>query len=115
MHSVNPQSPIPDPQSRFPLPPSPFLPRPSPLFLDLEAELSRAMGDASMDELLGGGGKSEEETFEPDSRPERPRGGRAARRRVRRVRRPRSRALSRCGSSTCRRGPAPWFKWSCSG
>ena len=35
--------------------------------LDIDAELSRVMNGASMDELLGGGGKSEEPSFEPDS------------------------------------------------
>jgi predicted RNA-binding protein with RPS1 domain len=33
---------------------------------DIEAELNRAMGNASMDELMGGG-KSEDQTLEPDS------------------------------------------------
>ena len=69
-----PPSPFPLPPSAstpFPLPPSALSPvsLPSPLDsdLDFDAELSRAMGDASMDELLGGGGKSGEETFEPNS------------------------------------------------
>ena len=34
--------------------------------LDLEDELNRAMGDASMDELLGGS-QTDHEAFEPDS------------------------------------------------
>jgi predicted RNA-binding protein with RPS1 domain len=62
--SSNPQSLIPDP-----LPEIPLVPRPSPLTPpeDLDAELERAMGDASMDELLGGSGRHEEQTFEPES------------------------------------------------
>ncbi len=68
----NPQSLIPNLQSLIPNPsvdPSPLSPLPSPLSsdLDLETELSRAMGDASMDELLGGGSQADEQTFEPDS------------------------------------------------
>lgn len=52
-----------------PAAPSFPLPRPSrrDADLDLEAELNRALGDASMDELLGGGSRSEDEAFEPDS------------------------------------------------
>jgi predicted RNA-binding protein with RPS1 domain len=46
------------------------VPRPSvreKLSSDLEDELNRAMGDASMDELLGGGAEGGEAAFEPDS------------------------------------------------
>ncbi len=35
--------------------------------MDVDAELDRAMSDASMDELLGGGSQGGEELFEPDS------------------------------------------------
>lgn len=60
------------PESRPSFPPPRVNPRRSSLrtgegMMDLDAELTRAMGDASMDELLGAGGKSEEETFEPGS------------------------------------------------
>jgi predicted RNA-binding protein with RPS1 domain len=62
-----------DPLSPVPLPPVPVptsfpAPRHSRLVrdLDLDAELSQALGGASMDELLGGG-KDDEEAFEPES------------------------------------------------
>ena len=67
-----PESPTPNPQSLIPNPSSsepPIpVPLPSPLApeLDLDEELSRAMGDASMDELLGGS-QLDEETFEANS------------------------------------------------
>jgi predicted RNA-binding protein with RPS1 domain len=37
------------------------------LSADLEDELNRAMGDVSMDELMGGGSAADEPAFEPDS------------------------------------------------
>jgi len=43
------------------------VPLPEEMPLDIEAELDRAMGNASMDELLGGGSGGDEQTFEPNS------------------------------------------------
>ena len=62
-----PESPIPNPQSLIP-DPLPPVSRPSPRApeLDLDEELSLAMGDASMDELLGGS-QLDEDSFEADS------------------------------------------------
>jgi small subunit ribosomal protein S1 len=59
----NPQSLIPNPPLSFP-PPRPSIRHRD---LDLEDELSQALGDASMDDLLGVGAKTEEAAFEPDS------------------------------------------------
>ncbi len=56
-----PPSPVHWPAPRVPLPPA------EGTTDDLEAELDRAMGDASMDDLLGGGSKQEDESFEPGS------------------------------------------------
>jgi predicted RNA-binding protein with RPS1 domain len=50
-----PQAPVPRPSVREELP------------SDLEDELNRAMGDASMDELLGGGAEGDHTAFEADS------------------------------------------------
>jgi predicted RNA-binding protein with RPS1 domain len=50
-----PQSPLPRPSAREKLSP------------ELEEELNRAMGEESMDDLLGGGPSSEGNAFEPDS------------------------------------------------
>lgn len=50
--------------------PQASLPRPSvrdKLSPELEDELSQAMGDASMDDLLGGGANADQDLFEPDS------------------------------------------------
>jgi predicted RNA-binding protein with RPS1 domain len=64
----NLRSEIQAPSFPVPLPPSFPVPRPTSRTadLDVDAELDRAMGQVSMDELLGGG-KAEEEPFEPES------------------------------------------------
>ncbi len=48
--------------------PSAPVPLPEEMPLDIEAELDRAMGNTSMDDLLGGGSGIDEQIFEPNSR-----------------------------------------------